>query len=277
VIRPGPQGPPHESLSRDSVRPRRADPGRGRSGRLQVTPAARPRARSAAPLGRTPASPCRLRPARSRRAAVRPGGSTLRRNPAGRAGGSARSRAAQAAPPAGAAPATRITTEGRATLIPEPGDPADVDQVTLPGKPAAILAGTSIWDDGFPNLQGAFRKIEEELARAAIAPAGKPLTVFLETDDMGFRYEAMVPIAEVPAGRTSLTPEIRFGRTPEGAAMRFVHKGAYEEIDETYETITAYLDAKGVAVKDIFVEEYASDMINRDDPNLEVNIFVQPK
>ena len=185
--------------------------------------------------------------------------------------------AAQAAPPAGAAPATRITTEGRATLIPEPGDPADVDQVTLPGKPAAILAGTSIWDDGFPNLQGAFRKIEEELARAAIAPAGKPLTVFLETDDMGFRYEAMVPIAEVPAGRTSLTPEIRFGRTPEGAAMRFVHKGAYEEIDETYETITAYLDAKGVAVKDIFVEEYASDMINRDDPNLEVNIFVQPK
>ncbi|HEX2553005.1 MAG TPA: GyrI-like domain-containing protein [Microvirga sp.] len=185
--------------------------------------------------------------------------------------------AAQAAPPAGGAPATRITTEGRATLIPEAGDPADVDQVTLPGKPAAVLAGTSTWDDGFSNLQNAFRKIEEELARAAVSPAGKPLTVFLETDDMGFRYEAMVPIAEVPAGRASLSPEVRFGRTPEGAAMRFVHKGAYEEIDETYETITAYLDAKGVAVRDIFIEEYASDMINRDDPNLEVNIFVQPK
>lgn len=193
--------------------------------------------------------------------------------------------AAQAAPPAAATPpgaqasppATRITTEGRATLIPEPGDPADVDQVTLPAKPVAVLSGTSTWDDGFTNLQNAFRKIEEELARAAVTPAGKPLTVFLETDDMGFRYEAMIPITEVPAGRATLTPEVRFGRTPEGAAMRFVHKGAYEEIDETYETITAYLDAKGVAVKDVFVEEYATDMVNRDDPNLEVNIFVQPK
>jgi effector-binding domain-containing protein len=110
-----------------------------------------------------------------------------------------------------------------------------------------------------------------------VTPAGKPLTVFVETDDMGFRYEAMIPIAEIPAGRTTLTPEIRFGRTPEGAAMRFVHKGAYEEIDETYETITAYLDAKGVTVKDLFVEEYATDLTNREDPNLEVNIFVQPK
>ncbi len=147
----------------------------------------------------------------------------------------------------------------------------------MPAKPAAILSGSSTWDDGFSNLQNAFRKIEEELARAAVTPAGKPLTVFVETDDMGFRYEAMIPIAEIPAGRTTLTPEIRFGRTPEGAAMRFVHKGAYEEIDETYETITAYLDAKGVTVKDLFVEEYATDLTNREDPNLEVNIFVQPK
>jgi effector-binding domain-containing protein len=185
--------------------------------------------------------------------------------------------AAPTPPAAQAAPPTRVTTAGRATLIPEPGDPADVDQVTMPAKPAAVLSGTSTWDEGFTNLQNAFRKIEEELTRAAIAPVGKPLTVFLETDDMGFRYEAMVPIAEAPAGRATLTPEVRFGSTPEGAAMRFVHKGAYEEIDETYETITAYLDAKGVAVKDIFVEEYATDLIGRDDPNLEVNIFVQPK
>ena len=187
--------------------------------------------------------------------------------------------AAETAPPAAApaSPSTRITTTGRATLIPEPGDPADVDQVTMPAKPAAILSGSSTWDDGFPNLQNAFRKIEEELARAAVTPAGKPLTVFVETDDMGFRYEAMIPIAEIPAGRTTLSPEIRFGRTPEGAAMRFVHKGAYEEIDETYETITAYLDAKGVTVTDSFVEEYVGDLSDPADPNLEINIFVQPK
>ncbi len=189
--------------------------------------------------------------------------------------------APQAAPAApgqpGATAPTRYSSAGRPSLVPNSGDPTDVDQVTLPGKPAAVLAGTSTWDEGFTSLQNAFRKIEDELVRAGIAPDGKPLTVFVETDDLGFRYEAMIPIPQVPAGRATLTPEVRFGKTPEGAAMRFVHKGTYEEIDETYETITAYLDAKGVAVKDAFVEEYLGDLTERTDPNLELNIFVQPK
>jgi effector-binding domain-containing protein len=186
--------------------------------------------------------------------------------------------AAPATPPAsGATAPTRYSSAGRPTLVPQAGDPTDVDQVTLPGKPSAVLAGTSTWDDGFKTLQNAFRTIEDALVQAGIAPAGKPLTVFVETDDLGFRYEAMIPIPEAPAGRPSLTPEVRFGRTPEGAAMRFVHKGAYEDIDETYETITAYLDAKGIAVRDSFIEEYVADLTERTDPNLEINIFVQPK
>jgi effector-binding domain-containing protein len=161
--------------------------------------------------------------------------------------------------------------------VPGPGDPANADEVTLPGKPAAVLSGTSTWDDGFTNLKNAFRKIEEELTRAAITPAGRPITVFLETDDLGFRYEAMIPIPQAPEGRATLTPEIRFGKTPEGKAFRFVHKDAYEDIDSTYETITAYLDAKSIVVKDAFIEEYVTDLTEATDPNLEVNIFVQPK
>jgi effector-binding domain-containing protein len=74
-----------------------------------------------------------------------------------------------------------------------------------------------------------------------------------------------------------LTPEIKFAKTPEGKALRFVHKGSYEEIDATYETITAYLDAKGVTVRDAFVEEYVNDVPDATDPNLEINIFVQPQ
>jgi effector-binding domain-containing protein len=166
---------------------------------------------------------------------------------------------------------------GRPTLIPTPGDPVNVDEVTLPGKPAAVLVGQSTWDDGFQNLKNAFRKIEEELTRAAIAPAGRPLTVFVETEDLGFRYEAMIPIPAAPPGRATLTPEVRFGKTPEGKALRFVHKDTYEEIDSTYETIEAYLEAKGIAVKSAFVEEYVTDLTDAKDPNLEINVFVQPQ
>ncbi|HEX2137559.1 MAG TPA: GyrI-like domain-containing protein [Microvirga sp.] len=179
-------------------------------------------------------------------------------------------------PPAAPAP-VQAAPAARPTLVPNPGDPVNVDEVTLPGKPAAVLAGQSTWDDGFQNLKNAFRKIEEELTRAAIAPAGRPLTLFVETEDLGFRYEAMIPVPAVPPGRTSLSPEVRFGKTPEGKALRFVHKEAYDEIDSTYETIEAYLEAKGLSVKSAFVEEYVTDLTDPNDPNLEINVFVQPQ
>ena len=108
-------------------------------------------------------------------------------------------------------------------------------------------------------------------------PAGRPIAVFVETDDMGFRYEAMIPVEGVTSGRSSLTPEIRFGHTPEGRAYQFVHKGPYENIDSTYETITAYPDAKGIIAKDVFIEEYVTDFTDSTDDNFEINIFVQPR
>jgi effector-binding domain-containing protein len=179
------------------------------------------------------------------------------------------------ATPVPGAPAPTATA--RPTLLPNPGDPVNVDEVILPGKPAAILSGTSTWDEGFTSLKNGFRKIEEELTRAGIAPAGRPLTVFLQTDDLGFRYEAMIPVPPGLEGHAALSPEVRFGKTPEGKALRFVHKAAYDEIDETYETITAYLDAKNITVKDTFIEEYVTDLTDSTDSNLEINVFVQPK
>jgi effector-binding domain-containing protein len=184
---------------------------------------------------------------------------------------------APAAPPVPATPAPPSATAARPTLVPQKGDPSNADEVILPGKPAAVLSGRSTWDDGFRNLKNAFRIIEEELTRAGIAPAGRPITVFLETEDMAFRYDAMVPIPEAPAGRTSLTPEVRFGRTPEGRHLRFVHKDAYDEVDATYETIEAYLEAKGIAVKTVFLEEYVTDLTDSADADLEINVFVQPE
>jgi effector-binding domain-containing protein len=161
--------------------------------------------------------------------------------------------------------------------VPTPGDPLDVAEVTLPGKPAAVLSGESTWEEGFANLKTAFAKIEAELGQAGLAPAGRPIASFVETDDAGFHYEAMIPIERAPEGRPALGADIRFGRTPEGKAYHFVHKGPYEDIDSTYETITAYLDSKGIVAKDVFIEEYVTDLTDKDDDNLEINIFVQPR
>ncbi|GGC49702.1 GyrI-like domain-containing protein [Chelatococcus reniformis] len=184
----------------------------------------------------------------------------------------------QPAAPAPAPPAAGGTQAvgGLPTLVPGPTDSGNIDEVVLPAKPAAVLSGKTTWDEGFKTIFASFKTIESELVKAGIKPAGRPLTIFVNTDDTGFSFEAMVPIAAVPEGKSELTPTIKFGPTPAGKALRFTHRAPYDDIDNTYEAITAYLDAKDIAVKDSFIEEYGTDPKDPSDPDLQINIFVQP-
>ena len=69
----------------------------------------------------------------------------------------------------------------------------------------------------------------------------------------------------------------RAAMTPAGRALRFVHKGPYEDVDSTYDMIEIYLEAKGIVVKDPIIEEFVNDPKDASDPDLELNIFVQPQ
>ncbi|AWN44088.1 GyrI-like domain-containing protein [Methylobacterium durans] len=184
------------------------------------------------------------------------------------------------APPAGA-PAPAAAPSPRKALVETPGDANDVDEVSLPPKPAAILSGKAKWEEAVPSLKAAFARIEAELSKSGVVPTGRPIAVFAKTDDDGFQYEAMVPVAEIPAAKGAEKRAdgegIRFGTTPSGKALRFPHKGSYDEIDGTYETLTAYLDAKDIVVQDRFIEEYVTDLNDRADEKLDVNIYALVK
>lgn len=166
-----------------------------------------------------------------------------------------------------------------ATLAGKPGDQSDVDPVLLVAKPVLSLSGQSTWDQGFQRLGESFRILREEAAKAGLPIAGRPLTLFTETDDNGFRFEAMLPVAQAPEGQRNSTfgSGVKPGLSPAGQAMRFVHVAPYDDIDSTYETITAYLEAKNIVVKDNFLEEYVGELKDPGDPNLEINIYVQPR
>jgi hypothetical protein len=67
---------------------------------------------------------------------------------------------------------------------------------------------------------------------------------------------------------------VQIGHTPAGKAMRFEDFGSYAEIDATYDANTAYLDEKGIDAQDSFIDEYANDVRDPDDPTLQANIYV---
>lgn len=166
-----------------------------------------------------------------------------------------------------------------ATLAGKPGDSSEVDPVQLVAKPVLMLSGRSSWDQGFQTLIETFRILRAEAGKAGLPIAGRPLALFIETDDNGFRFEAMLPVAQAPEGSRSseFGQGVKPGLSPAGSALRFTHVAPYDDIDSTYETITAYLEAKSITVKDAFLEEYVSELKDPSDPNLEINVYVQPK
>ena len=190
--------------------------------------------------------------------------------------------AAQAPAPA-AKPAEAPSATNPAPAAPEAGKPAEPagpsesstgETVDLPARPFVYIEGKADKDEIYSAILNSLSLVKREMDKANLAPAGRPLAVFVESDDTGFKYHAGYPIAAAPEGKTSLSDAVKIGQTPSGKAMRFEHQGAYGDIDATYDAITAYLDDKGIDAQDSFIEEYANDVKDPDDPTLQVNIYV---
>jgi effector-binding domain-containing protein len=183
---------------------------------------------------------------------------------------------APSTPPA-ASPPTAAPAPAPPSTAQQPPDESAVDAaqtVEVPARPVALMRGSATWDEGFKAITGALTQIQSEMTKARLTASGHPFTVFVETDDAGFRYEAMIPLDKAPEGKSELTKDVQIGSSPSGKAMKFQHRGAYDDIDATYEAITAYLDEKNIEAQNMFVEEYLTDLKASDDQSLEVDIYV---
>jgi len=185
---------------------------------------------------------------------------------------------AQNAPPQsgerGPAPAPPAVT-GPASPSPlQPGD-AFGEPVTLPERTIVYIKGHSNWDSAFETLVDSFKSLHEYLDKQNIKPSGPAITIYTQTDDTGFSFQAALPISQPP--KEPPKGDISVGPAPSGKALKFVHRGSYDAMDTTYEAITNYLDDKQLEAKDLFIEEYATDPVTSDPSKLVVNVFVPVK
>jgi effector-binding domain-containing protein len=177
---------------------------------------------------------------------------------------------AQTPPPAASAPAP---TQPDAPLS-TPAQPTDSFAVptTLTAQTIIYVRGQGTWDDAFATISGAFKNLKAYTDKAGLKVDGLPMTIFTSTDDNGFDYEAALPITEQP--KVAPRGDVNIGQSPEGQALKFVHHGSYDDLDDTYEAITNYLDDKRLEAKDMFIEQYVTDPTSSDGKNLTVNVFV---
>ena len=166
------------------------------------------------------------------------------------------------------------TTEIERNRTPSVPDNATTENVTVPARPIIMTTGQSSYDDAFKSLKASLDKVKAAMDKAGLKPSGHPITIFSEPDDKGFKYQAGVPVATKPEGKTDFGDGVVVGVSPTGKAIKFQHRGAYDDIDSTYDVITAYLDAKGMQVDNPYIEEYLTELTTPDDPNLQVDIYV---
>ena len=146
--------------------------------------------------------------------------------------------------------------------------------MTLEPKKVVVMKGTANWDSAFDTLIDSFKVLSALLDKQGIKPAGNPMIVYTSTDDTGFTFMAEIPVEQDPK---NLTKDMSIGKSPDGKALKFVHRGSYDNMDNTYEAITNHLDDKKLEAKDTFIEEYLTDPLKTAEDKLVINVYVPLK
>ena len=196
---------------------------------------------------------------------------------------------ASPSPAASASPAPAASPSPAASAAPSPAAPAPAAaatpapvqtadpfglETTLEPKKVVMIKGTANWDSAFDTLVDAFKALNALLDKQGIKHAGNSMIVYTSTDDTGFTFLAEIPVEQDPK---NLTKDMSIGKSPEGKALKFVHRGSYDNMDNTYEAITNHLDDKKLEAKDTFIEEYLTDPLKTAEDKLVINVFVPLK
>ena len=176
-----------------------------------------------------------------------------------------------------AQPASAQTQPAPAPSQARPAAPADPfgEDVMLASKTIVFSKGSANWDSAFDTLVESFKKIQDALDKQGVK-ADRPGDDDLHRDR---RHRLRVPGRHSgrrgAEGAAAGRPEV--GKSPDGRALKFIHRGSYDAMDSTYEAITNHLDEKRLEAKDLFVEYYVTDPLTTQEDNLVIEVYVPVK
>jgi len=183
------------------------------------------------------------------------------------------------APAASPSPAPAASPSPSAEQTPAPSATVQTadsfgEPTTLEAKKVLIAKGNANWDSAFDTLIDSLKTMTALLDKQGIKRSGNMMIVYISTDDTGFTYLAEIPVEQEPK---NLGKNMSVGQSPDGKALKFVHRGSYDNMDNTYEAITNHLDEKKLEAKDTFIEEYTTDPLKTAEDKLVINVYVPLK
>ena len=174
---------------------------------------------------------------------------------------------AQTQAPAAAAPAAPAAS-------PSAPEEASLQAIDVAARPALVLHSAANWEEGYAKIREGIEKLRAAAQKAGLKVNGDGMAAFTETDDAGFKFDALLPVETAPGAKPNLPDGVALGASPSGKALKFTHTGSYDDIDTTYDAITAYLDEKGLDATNVYLEDYLVEGKDASDQKLKADIYV---
>ncbi len=133
------------------------------------------------------------------------------------------------------------------------------------GKDEAEIAAT---------IGAAYQKVGGFMGALGLRQAAAPITINREWEDAGYVFEAAIPIDRMPESPVPPDSEVQVKTTYAGKVLRVVHKGAYREMEGTYEKLFACAAAYGYERAGDPWDEYVTDPGTTPEPELLTNVFL---
>jgi AraC family transcriptional regulator len=107
------------------------------------------------------------------------------------------------------------------------------------------------------TMGAAFEVLGKFLHTNRVAPAGPPIAVFRTGDNQNVAVDVGFPVLQPPSSMSS--GDVKFGSTPAGRALKAVHHGPYETINQTYQEIAAHIRQNHLPMPSTSWEVYRND------------------
>ncbi|UCD24296.1 MAG: GyrI-like domain-containing protein [Gemmatimonadota bacterium] len=126
----------------------------------------------------------------------------------------------------------------------------------------------------------AFTALQDFAGQHKLRSSAPPRAIYTGYDESGTEFIVAMPITAVPEGVMG-SGEVTIGEIPAGKTLRFVHRGPYPKLMETYQHITQWMKAEGMIETEAdwakympMWEEYVNNPESTPENDLITNIYV---
>ncbi len=152
-----------------------------------------------------------------------------------------------------------------------------VERVTLTPQPVAVTRVMGKPAEAPALIPKAIAELQEKIRASGVdnlLKADPPLAMFVQADESSFSADVMMPVTGIDQAKAA---GFTFTQSPAGKALRIVHVGPLDSIEDTYFELQTFVEDQGFDVGDYTLERYMADPAKTAPKDMRTEVYVPLK